>query len=62
MLKQREATVNISASVPLSIFTQIQGVETEAKLTRSMVIRELIKMGLDTYTQQKAAEAGDKGD
>lgn len=53
MLKQSEPTVNLSATVPLSVFQQITDVATEVKISRSKAIKELILLGLKKHAEDK---------
>ena len=62
MIKQREATVNVSSSVPISVFMRLSELEKETENTRSTVIRELIIMGLSFYDKQKSDETNNKGE
>jgi hypothetical protein len=56
MLKQSEPTVNISATVPLSLFQRIVEVATELKISKSRVVKEFINLGLDSYLKNEAEQ------
>lgn len=53
MLKQSEPTVNISATVPLSLFQRIVEVATELKISKSRVVKEFITLGSDSYLKKQ---------
>jgi metal-responsive CopG/Arc/MetJ family transcriptional regulator len=61
MFKQREATVSISASVPMSVFAEVEELKDILKNRRSSVIRDLIMLGLKTYSEQQKSKSK-KGD
>jgi hypothetical protein len=56
MITQREASVIVSSSVPISVYDSIRDVVKNTGQKRSRVICELLKMGLKAYSLEMQAE------
>ncbi len=49
MFKQREPTVQISAVLPVDLYSQLTEIGEKNSVTRAEVIRTMLKVGIDEY-------------